>query len=299
MQILKGLVLGLLSLLLFLSLSVFGIAFMLESTILDPEFVAAEVDKIDISTLIKELTEEQVSEQLSGEMFFLKEAIYGVVSDQEPWLKEQVNAAIFSSYDFLLGKSERLSVTVSLESLKGSLRDSLWETFGQSIPPELSALPPDMIEQYFDEYYQAFSSQIPSEFEFNEVYIPPEVMEQIILVRQGIGYFQTGYNILIGFMVVLVLGIIFINGNIRRSTRDLGINFLIYGALELAGVIVARFFMPTSPLPFQIPSALQTWMLGLFNDILVPLQTFSIGVLVGGVVLIIASFFFKSRQADE
>ncbi|MFC1908985.1 hypothetical protein ACFLXD_03915 [Chloroflexota bacterium] len=299
MQVLKSLVLGLLSLLLFLSLSVFGIAFMLKSTLLEPEFVVAEVDKIDISTLIKELTEEQISEQLPGEMLFLKEAMYGVISDQEPWLKEQVNAAIFSSYDFLLGKSERLSVTVSLESLKSSLRDSLWEIFQQSIPPELSLLPPDMIESYFDQYYQGFTGQIPSEFEFNESDIPPEVMEQIILVRQGIRYFQTGYNILIGLMVVLVLGIIFINGNVRNSTRNLGINFLIYGALELAGVIVARYFMPTSLPLYQIPSTLQMWALGLFNDILVPLQTFSIGVLVGGVVLIIASFFFKSRQADD
>jgi len=332
MNVLKGFGLGILSFLLFLSLSVFGIAFMLNSTLLNPDFVTSEVDKIDVSALVIEMAEEQIGEQLPEEAFFLKEALYGVVSDQEPWLKEQLNAAIYTGYDFFLGKSERLDMIISLEPLKENLRDSLKEAFLQSLPatlsdlppelsglfPELADLPPelsdlplsdlspelaglltDITDQLFDQYYQEFAGQIPSEFAFDESSIPPEVMEQMLLARQYIGYFQTGYYYLIGFMVLLVLGIILINRNVRGTTRSLGIALLIYGALEFAGVYVARNFMPASlPLP-DILSSLQMWLMGLFGDLLAPLQMFSLGVLIGGVVLLVVSFVYKPRVAED
>ena len=299
MNVLKGFGLGILSFLLFLSLSVFGIAFMLNSTLLNPDFVTSEVDKIDVSALVIELAEEQIGEQLPEEAFFLKEALYGVVSDQEPWLKEQLNAAIYTGYDFFLGKSERLDMIISLEPLKENLRDSLWQTFKENLPPELSSLPEEQMKPYFDQYYQEFAGQIPSEFAFDESSIPPEVMEQMMLARQYIGYFQTGYYYLIGFMVLLVLGIILINRNVRGTTRSLGIALLIYGALEFAGVYVARNFMPTSlPLP-DIPSSLQMWLMGLSGDLLAPLQMFSLGVLIGGVVLLVVSFVYKPRIAED
>jgi len=67
MKFLKGLSLSLLNFLLFLSLGVFGMVFMLNSTFLNPDFVAAEVDNIPISSLIKEMTEEEMSRQLPEE----------------------------------------------------------------------------------------------------------------------------------------------------------------------------------------------------------------------------------------
>jgi hypothetical protein len=363
MKVLKGFGVGILSFLLFLSLSVFGMAFMLNNTLLNPDFVAAEVDKIDVSTLTRELTEEQIGEQLPEEALFLKEAIYGVISDHEPWLKEQINTAIYSSYDFFLGKSETLNVAISLEPLKESLRDSLWQTFNEQLPlllpdlleyqlkpyldqhyeefieqipqeylppefselpedlvkpflyqfleeiagqmateelpPEISALLEDLLQPYFDQYYQEFAGQIPSELTLDETAIPPEVMAQLLQVRQYIGYFQTAYNYLIGFMVLLVLGIILIHRNVRDATRALGVDLLIYGALEFAAVYFARNFALTGlPLP-NIPSSLQMWLAGLSGDLLAPLQTFSLGVLIGGVVLLVVSFVYKPKMAED
>ncbi|MFC2001612.1 hypothetical protein ACFLUZ_03800 [Chloroflexota bacterium] len=307
MNFLKGLVLSLLSFLLFLSLSIFGIAFTVKSTLLNPDFVVAEVNKLEVSSLARELIDKQLSEQLPQEAGFpqeiIKEAIYSVISDQEPWLKEQVSAAIYAGYDFLLGKSERLELTISLEVLKESLRDSLWRTLTESLPLGLLGLPSDQIEPYFNQLYEEFAGQIPSEFEVDESYLPPEVMAQIIQVREGISYFMLGYNILIGFMVLLVLGVIFINRNIKSITRGLGITLLTYGALEYAGVFAARYFAPVSLLMSEtlaeIPSSLQMWLTGLFSDLLAPLEMFSLCCLVGGVVLIIASFVYRPRVAEE
>ena len=364
MKVLKGLVLSLLSFLLFLSIAVFGIAFTVKSTVLNPDFIVAEADKINVSSLAKEVAEEQIGGQLPPELEFLKEDIFNVIADFEPTIKEMLRDGIYSFYDFLLGKSEKLSLTISLEPMKTSLRDSLWQTFSEQItldlanlpeeqvkayldqhyqeiigqipkqylppelaglpeeqvkayiaqhyqeligqipeeylPPELTSLLEDQLEQSFDQYYQQFAEQILPSFEFDESAIPPEVMEQIILARQYIGYFLLGYNLLIGFMVLLVLGIILINRNVRSITRELGIVFLTYGAFEYAGIFIAKYLIPTRlPMLPQIPSSLQTWLLGLFGDLLTPLEMFSLGLLAGGVALIIVSFFFKPRLAAE
>jgi hypothetical protein len=299
MRVLKGFGLVILSFLLFLSLSVFGIAFMINSTLLNPDFVAAEVDKIDVSALVIELTEEQIGEQLPEEVLFLKEAFYKVISDQEPWLKEQVNTAIYSGYDYFLGKSDSLNILISLEPLKISLRDSLWQTFNEDLPLELFGLSEDQVKPYFDDYYQEIAKQIPSELAVDESIIPPEAMEQIRQVKRGIGYFQTGYGALIGFMVLLVAGIILINRNVRDTTRGLGIIFLIYGIIEFAGVYFARNFAPTSLPLHDVPPMLQPWLMGLYSDLLAPLQMFSLGVLIGGVVLLVVSFVYKPREEED
>ncbi len=335
MNALKSLAIILLSFLLFLSLFVFGIAFTVNSTVLNPDFVADEVDNINVSALVRELTEEQVNELLATQVEFLKETIndevdkigipsilrepvkeqlnellaelseslpetiYAVIADQEPWLKAQARVAIYAGYDFLFENTDSLSLVIPLEPLKEDLRDSLWQTFQQSLPSELFGLIPALLEPYFNEFYQEFTVFIPSEFELNESFIPPEAMTQIILIRQGINYFQVGYNLLIGFIVLLILGIILINRKIRSTTRELGVNFLIYGVLMYAGIFLAGYWIPVQLPLAMIPSSLQMWVLQLANDILAPLKIFSLGLLAGGAVLIAISFVLNLRHAEE
>ncbi|MFC1942645.1 hypothetical protein ACFLWU_05455 [Chloroflexota bacterium] len=299
MKVLKGFGVGILSFILFLSLSIFGIAFLLNSTVLNPVFVATEIEKIDMSPLIIEIAEEQIGDQLPEEALFVKEAIYEVISEQEPQLKEQINTAIYSGYDFFLGKSDNLNMVISLESLMEGLRESLWQTFHDYLPSELSGLSEDQLKTYFDQYYQDFTSQIPTELELDESFIPPEVMVQMLLVRQYILYFQTGYYALIAFMVLLVIGIILINRNIRDTTRALGIDLVVYGALEFAAVLLARYYTPIAQLLHDIPSSLQIWVSELYMDILAPLQTLSLGILLIGIILLVVSFVYKPQVAED
>jgi len=302
MNFLKSLAITVLTFILFLSLALFGTVFALNSTLLDPDFVAAEADKIPVSALVKEMTEEQFSEQLPEEAWFANETLYNVISEQEPRLKEEVRGGIYAFYDFLLGKSERLSMVISLDSLKEGLRESLWKVFQQnlgSLPPELAAAPPAVVEQYFDEFYRQFAGEIPSELRVDESSVPPEVMAQIILARQYVSYTRTAYYGLIGLMVLLVLAIIFLHRSVKGATRELGITFLIYGIIEYAGVWATRNFLPASlPLP-DIPSALQPWLTGLIRDFVAPLEIFSIGLMAGGAALIIVSIVYRPRRVEE
>ena len=362
MGFLKGLGIAILNFLLFLSLVVFGMAFLFNSTLLNPDFVAAQVDKLDISETARDLVDEQLSEDLPEEAEFLKDAAYAVIDEQEPWLKEQINIAVYSGYDYLLGKTDRLEIVIPLESLKTDFKENLWETLetflkknASKIPEDLLVpylvdyyddfiakipdwlLPPEMIglsgnalntylhehydqvadimqaavlvpgfsdwimaqiRPYFDEYYDDFIEDIPYEQVYDEDEIPEDVMEQLRLAREYIGYFKTGYYALAAFIIVLIAGIILILRNVKETTRSLGITFITYGILEFVSIIVVRSLDIVGWIP-DLPASMETWLSGLVKDFLAPLQWFSLGILIIGVVLLVVSFVYKPPESIE
>ena len=391
MKFLKGLVLTLLSFLLFLSISIFGFAFMLNNTILNPDFVTSELDKLDTPSLAGELIGEQiqkgelpeefgtalintidkldplVKEQISAATYstydyllgksqsldlalilnntilssdfvvslvdeldiaslageflrqqfteevpeemerYLVKPLDDTITELEPWLKEQISAAADPILAYLLGQSQSLNVVISLEPFNETLKDKVWEAILESPPPELAMVPQAMWEPLFDQLYEQLSGQIPSTFEFNESLLgtetPAKIAEALTQVevaleqvRQAIGYFQLGYNVLIGFMLLLILGIVLINHQVRGATRELGTIFLTYGAFEYALIFVAKHFAGPQLAQLPIPSQLQAWLPQLVGDFLAPLEMFSLGLLIGGVVLLIVSFAYKPHQ---
>ncbi len=296
MKVLKASFLGFLSFLLFLSLSAFGMVFTLHQTVLSPDFMFSEVSRLNISTLVRQVTEPQLTAQLTPELQFLKEPLYGAIAFQEPWLKEQARAGIYTAYDFLEGRSARLALSISLDTLKASIKDRVRQAFLQQLPPQLSSLPPAQIEQYFNQYYDQFAQQIPSKIDINESNIPADIMTQLRQARQYcIDYFSLAFYGLIGLMVLLALGIVLVHFQVRGASRELGITLLSYGALEYVGVLLAKQFNPLQMVS-GLPPSLQTWLPQLFNDLFAPLAMFSLGCAVGGVVLLVVSFVYPKRE---
>jgi len=302
MNFLKGLLTMLLTFLLFLALAAFGSLFALRSTLLDPDFVVAQVEKLDVAALAEEMTDFQSGGQVPPEASFLEEALYSAIVESEPQLKEQVSAAIYDGYDYLLGKSDRLNMVISLEPVKKGMRDKMWQLFQQnkeSLPPEVAALPPQMLEQYFEEFYRQLEAEIPSEFAIDESSVPPEIMALVDILRENARYIQTAYYGLIALMVVLVAGIILLHRSVKGAARELGITFFIYGILEYAGVWATQRYLPSMPMP-DIPPSLQTWLNGFIADLIAPMQVLGIGLMVGGAVLIIVSIVYpRLRPAEE
>jgi hypothetical protein len=299
MNFLKGFGLAILSLLLFLSLSVFGLVLTLNQTFLNPDFIVSQVDRLDIPSLAEDMLSQEVhpeAELLMGET--LDEVVNDTIADLEPWMKEQARDGIYSFYDYLEGRSQSLSLTVSLEPVKESLRDNLREAVLQSPPPELAGLPPAMIEQYLDEYYQQISQEIPSTFEFTEASIDPQVMAQLEQMKQVVGYLHLGYQALIGLILLLILGIVLINREVRGSTRSLGSTFLACGIFSYADVFIIKNVVGTQLVQPDMPVYLQTWIPQLLADTLAPLEMYSIGLMAAGVVLLVVSFVYKRRQTE-
>ncbi len=292
MNFLKGLALGLLSFLLLLCLFVFGFALTLNQTVLNPDFITSEVDRLDIPSL----AEEFLSQEIPPDKQYLAGVIGDTITDLEPWIKEQAHTGIYTSYDYFLGRSQSLSLVIPTEPVRDSLKDNLREAIQESPPPELEGASSSEIELYLAQAYREIDEMLPQEFEFDESSLTPEVWAQLEQVRQDIGYFQLGYKILIGFILLLILGIVLINRQVKSATRGIGIPFLTCGVLGYISTFVTKYLAETQLTQLDIPTWFQTWFPQFLDDFLAPLEIFSIGLLVAGIALIIVSFVYKPRQ---
>lgn len=284
------------------------LALTLKNTFLSPDFIASLMEELDISALAGEFLGEQFAEQIPEGMEFLAEYLDEAIAELEPAIKAELIAAAGPISDYLLGESQSLDVEISLEPVIESLREPLKEAFIESLPPEAAQLPQSVIDRYFEQEFAKFTEGIPETLALDEAIFPPGMPAQLAEalaeaegtleeIRQYVGYFQLTYKLLIVFMVLLIVGIVFINRlQIKSITRQLGSTFLPIGALSFAGVLVAKYFGGAQLAKTDIPSFLQGWLPQFVNNFLAPLQWFSLGILIAGVALIVTSFVYKPRE---
>ncbi len=292
------------------------LSLVLRETLLSRDFVASLIDKLDISTLAGEFLAEQLAENIPKEMEFVveyaDEYIDDVITELEPTIKKELIAAADPIADCLIGENRSFNIIISLGPVTESLGNTLREAFLESPPEELAGLPRAELEQYFNEYFgEILAAVVPSTFEINESMLGTEIPSQLAealteaevalaQARQYVGYFQIGYKALIGFTVLVIIGIILLDRRVRNATRNIGITFLTVGVVSLIEFFLAKHFIAPQIAQPDIPVSLQTWLPQLLNDFLAPLQAFSIGLLVAGVVLLIVSFIYKpGQQSDE
>ena len=126
MKILKGFALAILCLLLFISLFIFGVAFMVKQTVLNPNFLAAEVKKFPLTEILKQNSAYEMD--IPREV---KDTLDTALPVIEPQLKQATGDAIKSIYDYLLGKKSNpelattLHQTILSDSLVNSIIDNI------------------------------------------------------------------------------------------------------------------------------------------------------------------------------
>jgi len=299
MKVFKIILLVILGLFLSLSLLVFGIVLTLHLSVLNPDFVAEHVERLDIASLTDEIITEEIPPEAAD---FMGESLDVVLSDTiadlEPWMKEQARDGIYVFYDYIEGRSESLSLIISLETVKEEFRVNLLAAVLASPPPELVGFPPAEIELAFNEHYQLISDEIPSALELDETLLDAEVMEQIERAKQYVGYFNLAFIVLIAFSLLMILLIILVYLAVRGSTRQIGITFLSVGVVSLVGALIARSVANSQLVQSDIPSTLQTWAPPLITDVLTPLGIYGIGLIVVGIALTVVSFIYKKDEYE-
>jgi hypothetical protein len=81
--------------------------------------------------------------------------------------------------------------------------------------------------------------------------------------------------------------------NWSGTSRGLGITLLVYGALDLASLLLTRGYVSPQLRFSGIPATLQAWLVQVFNDFLSPALMFTAGLLVW--VLFLSWLRFSSR----
>jgi len=105
MQAIKVLGLSFLSFLLFLTLIIFSITFVINGTVLNPKFITKEIDSIDVSSIAIDFMEEEFEDDpdFPDE---LRTALYDTIEEAEPVIKSALNEAILSIGNYMRGKTD-------------------------------------------------------------------------------------------------------------------------------------------------------------------------------------------------
>ena len=293
MHIVRGIFSGIFSFLLTIILIALGIIITFNLTILNPDFVISELNKMDIYSIIAN----QVREQIPTEDPYIARIADETVTELKPWLKEQVNSVIYDGYAYLKGNQE-LNIVIPLEEVRTCIKDNVEQVVLESLPPELEGVTQSQIQAFLPLIYTEIDNQIPPQIEINEALLGPEVTAQLQKTQQIVGYIEIGYKALIGLAALLMLLIALLQWwHIKPIARYIGIPFTIAGALSLIGSIVDRSlisgFLP-GIIPSEIPPEIMSILPPLITDITSPLQIYSIALLIVGTILIVLSIKLKS-----
>ena len=219
-------------------------------------------------------------------------------------LKELIRPVFLSQHPEYSGLSEA--------QLDPYLEDYILNLSRQEVDSYLngywSGLPSATLEAEFNAYFEDFVGIFPTSAEIDQQTIGSQIVtdlnqgladasDGLSQARKYTGWFIAGYWALIGLMLLAVALIILITNNLKKSSRGLGITFFVFGALDLAGVLITRGLAPDFlPSDADMPAALRSYLPQLLSDALQPLLILSL-VLIGiGAALIVVSIFYKRAE---
>jgi hypothetical protein len=293
MGILKGLIVGLVGFFLFLILPVLGLAFTINNTVLNPQFMTTEVEKLDTVLLAKEI----VAGQIPSSDIYYRAAISDTIVEMKPWIDQQISTSINRTYDYLLGKTDQFSFTISTEPLQLSLAKNFSKSFTQSPPPEYLGLSAAQKDQYLAQLQQQIKDSVPSSLTINQTSIGTESMRALQKTREIIRYIHTVYYWLIAIAVALILLLVWVLRDFKEFARPLTVISIITGILDFA----LFFWLRQSALSIlslpNLPASFQNWLSVFVSDFSLPLAIYSLSLVGIGVILLVASFVFRKQEA--
>ncbi len=287
------------------------LAVTLRGTLLKTDFFTAIIDNLDITSMTRDILRQQLASNRAPAEFqkYIDASLAKVVADIKPIIKQQIEASADPVLDYLGGKTENFSITINSVPLMASLKTAIHDAVFASPPPEFVLQSPAQKEAYFNQRFDILAGGIPPAFELNQTNFGSDLRagiadsikateDALVQARPYIGYFQSGYKLLIVFMLLLVAGIVLIHREVKASARSLGITFTSYGVFGYTGVLVGRYFAGArlQEMLVGIPPSLQAWLIRFFDRFLSPMATLSLVLLVAGVILLVVSFVYKKRE---
>jgi hypothetical protein len=290
MSFFKSLCLGLAGSLLFFSLLIFGLTLTARSTVLNPQFLVNESEKLDIDTAARELLADQT---LVDETYTT--ALNRSIEELEPWIKRQISQIIYSSYDYLQGKNRNFKITLNIDPLKTSLIDNLTQVYLESPPPEYMALSRSKQESYLADIRQDTLDILPSTLEIDESVLGEDVMSVFKQAKAAAAFFDTAFLWSLVIVVLLIILMIIILRKVKEILRSLGVILILDGALTLLALVVFQNTYLSEVYPHDLIPELQVWISAVIKDLLAPGWVFGLVLLISGILFLAGSFFWRRR----
>lgn len=285
-----------LGIILLVTLVGFGLMHTVNSTVFNADFMAKQIQNLDMSDLAGEIIGEQIIQSLPPEAAFAGDAIGEVLVEIEPWIDQQADVLIHRIYGYMLGETDSYAVTVPLAELKTILLAKI-EVIVPDAIPGFASLPPAQQAQLLEQMKQEFTGSFPADLVIDESLLGAEFTATIEQAREYLSYSRMGYWGMIGLIAVLSLIIILIFRTVRGAARTLGIVALLFGLLELGLYFGAQTFaLPLLPVS-ELPASMGGWALGLVEAVIGTVLVTGISSAVVGLGLIILSALYRREAA--
>ena len=298
MSVVRGIFSGILCFLLFDVLVLLGLVITVNITVLNPDFVTDEMDKLDVYPVLVE----QAKAQLPGQELLGDEIVDELVAELTPWFEEQADGAVYSLYAYLHGEQE-LNVVISLEPVRALVKEKVREFALGSLPPELLGATQSQVEAFLAEIYDEIDNLIPATFQLSEASLGPQVMAQLEQVREVVGYIDMAYKLLIAVAALLVVLVaLALWWQPTPIMRSIGITFILVGVAGILGSLFDVWLIQVLNRLVggsSILLGLGAKMPQLAADIIAPVRMYGIGFLSGGIVLLVMSFLFRTPKASD
>jgi hypothetical protein len=292
MSFLKGLALGLLGFLLFISMMMLGLAVTLNSTLLSANFVKNEIKQLDLHVVAQEVLKDMLPSEMQSQLG----NIDSLITEVKPWLDSQIDYLVTAGYHYLKDRSAELNLVIETDSVKPVIIKWATDTYLPTLTPDQTQ--GKDINQLTEEFKQELDKAIPSLFKIDAELLGAENMRVLGEVKKAIGIWQTGFFLLCVLTALWIVLIIVILRKIKDILRSLGINFLIAGILGVIDYFVLLYVSKAIPVE-DIPQSVHAWAMQFLHNLMTPWGIYFAVLLVAGLGMLIASFFIlKSKVAE-
>jgi hypothetical protein len=294
MHLLKGMALGFLSFFLFVAVLVFGQAFTINNTVLNPGFISSELEKIDIVSL----AQDEILKQIPPQYRQYTRAVKNTLTEIKPWVYQEISRVLNQGFEYLSGDGGKLTINFETTPLKLSLLKNLNQTFLETPPPEFQNLTPQQKTQYLQQLQNEIDKSIPSNvaFEVSQESVGAANYKMLLQLQQAISTFHKFYWALILFMFLLVVLIYGIMREIRGSSRVLGIVFLADAFICLTNYLILILGLPSYFDAMKLPAQILSWLPLIIHDLLFPFGIYTLIIGFLGAAFLAVSFIVKGNS---
>ncbi len=277
----------------------------IKDTVLSSGLISSIENDADVLTLVRQTVRNELAKMVPASQQQLTSYLDQAMPSLDPWLRQQMDAATGPVVDYLVGNTNTLHMTIALDQMKSILQTSARAAFLKSPPSQLAGATQAQLDAIFGQYYSQFAAQIPASITIDPSSLGlsgSSSMAQTLSdaesglsdAKAAISRFRTYFLLLLLGIALLIAAIILVHREVKGSMRDLGIVFLTYGFLESIGILIGEYFLGRARIS-GAPEAIQSWLPGVYWDILRPLLILSIVLAIVGLGMIIVSVVYRRR----
>ena len=305
----------------------------LRQNILNKEFLTEMINAVDITSIMRDVTGDELGMELPQGIKLSSTEVDQIIVAAEPAIKKGLISAADPIADYLLGIRASFSITIPWDTVSVAAKSIVKRAFLRQLPPELATATPAQIDQAYEIYWASAQSSLPTSFDLDSTMLGEDIsqsiddglnsaqdeltsardyineasidMEEALNeARPFIRMFQMAYWGLIILILLVIGGIILIHRSVRGATRDLGINFLVYGAINLIGVLILKNTIgkPEFIQRFvegDIPDSVWNIISPVIQRLTQPLFVLTLACTIIGVALLVVSFVYPKREPVE